>query len=187
MNKPIPGFGRFVLRILLGLVPAFLVWYLLAPWLGIALAFGTEMLFDQFFAGLVKDVLYLSSGLRVDSNLADATSVLVNPLLYGYGIPMIVALTLAGFGGWPQKLGKAAIGVLLYLPVQAFGVYFDGLIHLELQLADSVGGSLFAVEWKREAVRLAYQLGFLILPGVMAILIWVVLNANGLQIMAKKE
>ncbi|MCB1876334.1 MAG: hypothetical protein KDH88_10195 [Chromatiales bacterium] len=179
--------GRFVVRVLIWLPAVFLVWYGLARWLNIPVAYALQTLYDEFFPGLVRDVLFLPSGLRIDSNLGGGESVAVNPLIYGYGFPMVLALTLAGFGEFSRRLFMSAVGVLLYMPVQIYGSYFDGLRKLEFDLASALGGSLFALEWKREALVLAYQIGFLILPGVTAILIWVILNADSLKVLAKKE
>jgi hypothetical protein len=96
-----------------------------------------------------------------------------NPSHYAYGLPILWALLLAACG--PGRVGKLALGYVLLLPAQAFSLTMD----LIKQMAMAVPGGakvLHIEQWQLELIGLGYQLGALVLPTVVPIAVWLVLD-----------
>ncbi len=96
-----------------------------------------------------------------------------DPSHYAYGLPILWALLLAT--GGPLLLPKLAVGYVLLLPAQAFSLTLD----LLRQMAFAVPGGARALgvsQWQLETIGLGYQLGTLIVPTLVPILIWLMLD-----------
>ena len=90
-------------------------------------------------------------------------------LKYGYGVPLLAALLLAS--GAHRALAKIALGWLALLPFQAWGVCFDWLKILAIEAGLGEFSPL-----GRELIALGYQFGYLLLPSLVPILLWAMLD-----------
>ena len=100
------------------------------------------------------------------------------PSHYAYSLPILWALLLAAGGA--GRLGKLALGYVMLLPAQAFSLTLD----LLKQMAMAVPGgakALAIAQWQLELIGLGYQLGTLILPTVVPIVLWVVMDRSFVQ------
>ena len=96
-----------------------------------------------------------------------------NPGRYAYGLPVLLALLLAARG--PRRWVRALGGYLLLLPVQAFSL----TLYLLMQLVLSTQASarvLAAYPWQIEAIVYGYQMGSLVLPTLVPIVLWLWLD-----------
>ncbi len=179
----------FLGKVLLWLAPAFALWYWLAPLVVLPVAlllrvalltFYPEAFIDVERQGYHVDIVTrFSAGLVPGVQLPPGQDTLLvytlNALQYGYGLPLLLALTLAVPGPLGARLVKFLIGALILIPVQVWGVYFEALIRLG-QLIPIVIPTLAATELGRNSIALAYQLGYLILPGVVPVVVWGMFN-----------
>jgi hypothetical protein len=98
----------------------------------------------------------------------------VNPLSYCYGVPLLVALVLAARAHKPWR--KIAIGIVALLPFQVWGICFAWLAQLvgspSLQTQTSLG------PWALNAIAAGYQLGFLILPTLAPVGLWLAMDRD---------
>ena len=85
-----------------------------------------------------------------------------------------------------NKLQNLYIGILILLLVQIWGVTFDTLQTLVFKLGMGIAETLNTTAFTRELIALGYQLGYLILPAVTPILLWVVMYQNHLARIAPK-
>ncbi len=85
----------------------------------------------------------------------------------GWGLT--IALLLASDA--QHKWQKMAIGALALLPFQVWGVCFDWLKQVALE-AGAGGFSPVA----REAIAFAYQFGYLVLPALLPVLLWALMD-----------
>ena len=194
-----PGLKGFFLRVLLWLPAAFAAWYYLSilhvtpiAWLSdIALA----GFFPEAFAGVEQHGNRVEVATRLGVELlragvapSGATIAFdLNPLIYGYGLPLVTGLILASPGELESKVFRIVVGGLVLLPVQAWGVSFDALKTLYFSLGPEVArAAKNAVGLAPDAVVLAYQFGFLILPAVTPILVWVAMNTRYLRTLAPR-
>jgi len=98
----------------------------------------------------------------------------VNPLIYSYGLPLGLALTLASPFSFFRTLGAIFISLLLFLLIQVWGISFESTKVLFLQTPPELIGNMILPSWQRDCIALGYQFGVLILPVVTPIVIWVV-------------
>ena len=178
----------FALRVFAWLVPAFALWYLVAPWHARLAGFLARPLIDLFAPGLVTAVEYPDRAIefvtRVKVHAGGGQLALllpeVNPLVYTYGMAFVLALLLASRAKW----WKLAIGVAVLLPFQAWGIAFDLLSQVGLRMAGDVAAQAGIAGWKREFAALGFQLGSLIFPPLVPVATWAVLERRGVAALA---
>ncbi|MET0067235.1 MAG: exosortase H-associated membrane protein [Candidatus Thiodiazotropha sp.] len=183
---------RFILMVLFWLSLCLFVWYALAPAVTWPLAVLVDLLLGALFPDQIAAVELLGNQLDVVTRIPLPAEVLsqypggmagdlvftVNPLIYSYGLPLFSALVLATPGRESMKWQQWLTGLpLLYLG-QVWGVSMDILKSLLISLGPQTTAYFSASELLREAVALGYQLGALILPPVLPLAIWIVLNRD---------
>lgn len=176
MKGSTPALGRFVLRVFLWLPPCFAAWYLTAPYLS-AVAAGFARFFVALFnAALISateqqaiDIVFVTR-LQVQQGPGQVgvIAIEVNPLLYTYGLALFLALMLAARARWWKILAGAAI----LLPFQGWGIGFDFLAHVGAKLGPEVA-SQARLLGSREAIALAYQVGNLVFPSLVPVVLFV--------------
>ncbi len=98
----------------------------------------------------------------------------INPMIYGYSMPLYTAILLATPGKEGAKWRHWIIGILILYLVQVFGVCFDILKTLLFEMGGDVARQMhLTAQWQLDAVALGYQFGYLILPAVAPIAIWI--------------
>jgi hypothetical protein len=170
--------GRFVLRCLLWLPPAFALWYFAAPLLLAPSVWLAQGLCALGFSDLVRGVTISGSTVtfvtRIGAGPAAAGGVVtvdVNLLLYSFGLPLYAALTLASRN--PRWKRLLAIGYAVLLPFVTWGLVADMLKNIAITSDPAIASQAGFSGWQREAIALAYQLGSLILPAVVPVVLWV--------------
>jgi hypothetical protein len=100
----------------------------------------------------------------------------VNPLKHTFGIPFFLALL---FASRPPGLAwKAPLGIVAIALLAALGMACDLLVQLR-QAASPQGVLLFPFgAAAREAIAVGYQLGVLILPTVMPVVLWAAMHPS---------
>jgi hypothetical protein len=96
----------------------------------------------------------------------------VNPLKYGYCVPLYTALLLATPASEAAKVIGWLVAMLLLTAVQVFGIATEILKTLAFQLTPEAQALLGFTNLGYEGLALAYQFGFLILPPAVPIVLW---------------
>ena len=106
----------------------------------------------------------------------EALGFIINPLVYGYGLPLLFGLVMASGVSFLRKIVILLAGYVCVMLVQVWGVVWGSLKMLAfnfgpeaLQVVDNAGIS-------SELIALCYQLGTLILPPLVPIILWVLAN-----------
>ncbi len=175
---------RFFLRTLVLLVLLTGVWSQVNKWTSQPVATLTHLALELGAPYWVESVHQSPGLIEVQSRLEIAVSggvgeviVSASPSHYAYGLPILWALILAA--GGPGRMGKLALGYVLLLPAQTFSLTMD----LVKQMALAVPGGIRVLhieQWQLELIGLGYQLGTLVLPTVVPIAIWLVLDRANL-------
>lgn len=104
----------------------------------------------------------------------------INPLIYGYSLPLLIALLFA-VEGLSVSWSKLLIAYVGLLPFQAWGVCFEFLKTVAFDLGPAVATQVNFPQWTREGIALGYQFGALILPPISTAVLWIAMNRNFLN------
>ena len=182
--------GRFIVRVLLWLPGCFAVWYFASGLLTMPLRWLVGGLVRLGFSDLVASVGQNGEALVFVTNLRPerattqnaASGVIefeVSTLTYTYGLPLLAALILAVPGIGRAK--KLAIGYLALLPAHVWSVAAEALKQMAIALGPGISSQTGFAPLQREAIAYAYQLGTLILPTVVPVVIWLSLHRRFVQ------
>ncbi len=99
----------------------------------------------------------------------------LNVLKYGYSIPLYTALILSSPGTEGVKWFRWIIGVAVIYAAQAWGIHFEVLKTLFFTMGNEIGtiAQKGFSEWQVQGVVLGYQFGYLILPAVTPLALWI--------------
>lgn len=173
--------GLFLLKGVAAFIVGLVVWYQLGEWLtlpiGLLAKAAVATLFPAWAEGVEQSgvLLTLLTSLEVSgvAGVPQGQIALLSPevaaLKYAYGVPLLIALLLASDA--LRKWRKMAIGALILLPFQVWGVCFDWLKQVALE-AGAGGFSPGA----REVIAFAYQFGYLVLPALAPVLLWALMD-----------
>lgn len=173
----------FILKVLLYLIPMFVLWYGFAP---LHLA-PTVAIAQHFFQWVMADVVMwvkLQSttvivashyglnavGEMVTPPITEAAGFTLNPLSFGYGLPFLLALILAS--STSDKVLKLLISFIIMSLVQCVILLVAILKAVVFGLGSTV------IHWSPlalDSVALLYQVGFLFIPMIAPLIIWAVL------------
>lgn len=183
LHRPIE---RFLLQVALWLPLSFVVWYWLAPWLLVPVAGWIHWVltlgFPHAISGVERDgiVIDILTRFVVTAPAGDATppgttgllTFSLNALKYTYGWPLLLALTLAAPTPPSEKAYRAAMGSMVLAVVPVWGLSCEALKVLVFQMEPGIATQMGTTPFTRELLALAYQLGYLILPPVLPVLLW---------------
>jgi hypothetical protein len=183
--------ARFALRTLCLLPLAFALWYFAAPlllWPALQLA---RTVAHFAFADIVRTVeqsgalaTFVTTLQARGATQTGMITVDVNVLLYSFGLPLFVALTLAAREcSWKRHL---VLGYAALQPIVAWGVLADFLKNVAITAGPAVASQTGFGGWQREAIAFAFQLGSLILPAVAPAVLWVAMHTRFISALADR-
>ena len=188
---------RFIILVLAWLPVCFVIWYFTATlltlpvqWLAIAVAklgFSDMILEVEKSGSLFSFVTNLRPASATTFTAGKAAVVVdARSLLYTFGLPLFAALALAATGlSNPARLVKVlAIGYVVLLPFQTWGVFADALKQLAITMGPAIASQTGFSASQREMIAFAYQFGTLILPTVIPAILWVLTHRPFLEQMS---
>lgn len=181
---------QFVLSALLWLPACFLLWVVfdgvvvwpaatIAGWVLPALA--PQAIGELIQLGALVEV---ETRLMTPANQAGQIGVLVlevRPLIYAWCLPLFAGLVMATPLERRERAIELAIGLPLLWLVVAWGTVFDVLKMLAFDAGPLGAAAMQQAGFGADAIALGYQFGYLILPAVMPVALWVVLNRAFLE------
>lgn len=173
----------FVLSALGWMVALTLLWTQVSRWTSYPVGALAHIALEQGAPMWVRAVRHSPGAMEVDTTIAVAIAeagnrmaeimVDADPARYAYGLPIFIALLLAARG--PGRLRRVLGGYLLLLPVQAFSLTMYVLMQMVLY-AQASSRLLKAEQWQVEAIVYGYQVGSLVLPTLVPIVLWLWLD-----------
>jgi len=106
----------------------------------------------------------------------EALGFIVNPLIFGFGLPLLFGLVMASGAPWLKKLLVLLGGYAAVTLIQVWGVYWQSLKMLSFNFGTEAHQVVANAGVSDELIALCYQLGVLILPPLVPIIIWVLAN-----------
>jgi hypothetical protein len=193
---------RFMLAALLWLPAAFFLWFWFAgplvwpviqlaklvllhawPRLFTAVSQGADLLDAQGrLLGHLDYLMQLSTGVLVEVAPAGAPARFgfieptVNPMVYGYSLPLLVGLVLATPLAARQRIIQCALGIALVWLAQAFGVVAESLKAVAIDAGAAGADAARQSGLSLNLIALCYQFGYLILPALLPAAFWIVAN-----------
>ena len=183
--------GKFVLRTLLWLPPCLAAWYFSAHYHTAVAGALAHLLVDWFQPGIVSALeqsgiaLVFVTTLEVHPEPGRVGLLVpeVNPLLYTYGLAFFVALMLAADTKW----WKILVGVIALLPFQSWGIAFDLLVQVGVKLGPDIADQAGLFGWRREVIALGYQIGNLIFPTLIPVVLWTTFNRSFIENLLRSQ
>jgi hypothetical protein len=193
---------RFMLAALLWLPLMFFVWFWFAsPLVWPVIQMAKLVLLEawpQLFAGVAQGADLLDANGRVLGhvgylmqltttvmvNLAPAGAApklgfiepVVNPMVYGYALPLLVGLIMATPLAPRQRFAQCAIGIPVIWLAQAFGVIAESLKTVAIDAGPLGAEAAQRAGLSLNLIALGYQFGYLILPALLPAVLWIVGN-----------
>lgn len=99
----------------------------------------------------------------------------MKPLKYSYGLPLFLALLLSSKGQWRDKVWHGFIAVLILLLAQTWSLCFDITRNLLFEFQGAYAAHFDYSALAKMLVSLGSQLGFLLFPTLIPIILWIVL------------
>jgi hypothetical protein len=185
MTTGAPTLGKFILSIFLWMPPCFAAWYFSAPYHAVVTGGLARILVDQLRPGIVSGVERSGPDLAFVTTLEvhpapGQTAVVVpevSPLVYTYGLALFLALMLAA----RAPLWKLLAGAVVLLPFQAWGIAFDFLAQVGGRLGPDVAALAGLSGWRLEGVALGYQVGSLIFPSLVPVMLWAAFSRRAIE------
>jgi hypothetical protein len=106
----------------------------------------------------------------------EALGFIVNPLIYGFGLPLLFGLVMASGVSFFRKLGILLAGYVCIMLVQVWGVVWQTLKMLSFNFGADAHQMVIDAGISDELIALCYQLGVLIFPPLVPIILWVLAN-----------
>lgn len=182
MRRPSP-FAIFVMSAFGWMLALTALWTQVSGWTSYPVGVLSSMALEQGAPMWVREVHLRPGVMDVDTRVAIPVpsaggrkaefTIDVSPARYAYGLPIFLALLLAARG--PRRLARAAIGYLALLPAQAFSLTLYTL--MQLVLTAQLDAKLLRIDqWQLEALVYGYQVGSLVVPTLVPVLVWLWLD-----------
>jgi len=191
MTTGAPSLKKFVLRTILWLPPCFAAWYFSAQYHAAVAGALARRLVDLFKSGIVStleqqgiDLVFVTT-IEVHPEPGQTALLLpeVNPLLYTYGLAFFLALMLAARAKW----WKILVGAAVLLPFQSWGIAFDFLVQVGVKLGPDVSAQAGLLGWRSEVIALGYQIGYLIFPSLIPVVLWASFNRRFIENLLRSQ
>ena len=176
--------GRFLLLSILWLIVLLPLWYVLARWFAAPAIWLAGTVMKACFSWVegwhqdgVTAVLHTLVQVRMKGPQGDVLGELAPEAsypTYGYGLVLLWAMLLAS--RTERWWLKGLIGSLILIPVQAWGIGFQWLRDVVLLSGPYGAAYLKYSPLAANAIAYGYQFGFLMLPPVTPILLWLAFN-----------
>ena len=181
MRRFLSPLWRFALTAVVGVILITLVWSQVSRWAAYPVGLMAKAMLEESAPRWIRSVQAPPGELvQVDSAISVANaqtggrrieiSMLAEPGRYAYGLPIFLALMLASRGsagrGW-----RTLVGYALLLPVQAFSLVMFLLMEL-VRAAQRDARLLKITMGQLEAIVYGFQVGTLVLPTLVPVLIW---------------
>jgi hypothetical protein len=204
---------RFMLGALLWLPLAFFLWFWFAapmvwpvvqiaklvllkmwPQLFTAVSQGADLLDAQgHVLAHPGYLIQLSSGVMVNIAADGAAprfgflEPTINPMIYGYSVPLLAGLILATPLTRAQRAAQLALGIPLLWLAQTFGVVSESLKTLGIDAGAQGAQAMQQAGISLNLIALCYQFGYLILPALAPAVLWIVCNRSFIEMLTRPE
>jgi len=171
----------------LWMVFGFMLWYYLSAFHGVPVRLLANEVLSRLlgseYLGIIPnpDHHYLFQvqtriPFRFPDGSLEALGFIINPLVYGFGLPLLFGLVMASGVSLLRKTGVLLVGYVCVMLIQVWGVVWQALKMLAFNFGPDAHQLVIDAGISDELIALCYQLGVLIFPPLAPIIIWVLAN-----------
>ncbi|MEO7917482.1 MAG: exosortase H-associated membrane protein [Dokdonella sp.] len=146
---------------------------------------GKVLAWSGYLVQLSTKILTLMSDASGRSGVAYLEPVL-NPMVYGYSLPLFVGLAMATPIGLLRRIRQFALALVVIWLAQSFGLVAEALKVIAFSSGPPGEKAIAAAGLPLEGIALTYQFGYLILPAVVPIALWIGLNRDFIELLIRK-
>ncbi len=171
----------------LWMVFGFMLWYYLSAFHGIPVRLLADEILSRLLGSEFLNIIpnpdrhYL---FQVQTNIPfqfpdgsrEALGFIVNPLVYGFGLPLLFGLVMASGVSFLRKMGILLVGYVCVMLIQVWGVVWQALKMLAFNFGPDAHQLVSDAGISDELIALCYQLGVLIFPPLVPVILWVLAN-----------
>ncbi|MCF6317756.1 MAG: hypothetical protein L3J83_00505 [Proteobacteria bacterium] len=127
----------------------------------------------------IETLIFPSTTFAGQGDKLAVLDVTVNPMLYGYGLAVISGLVVSvpGLKNTTRFL-QIFIGYIVVVLIQTFGVFWEMVKHLLFQAGPDASQAILDTGLTANLVALMYQMSYLIIPAVVPIAYWIIMNTD---------
>lgn len=179
--------GELLILGTLWMIFGFMLWYYLSAFHGIPVRLLASEILSHYMGDSFLDIIpnpdrhyLLQIQTRIPFQFPDgsreALGFIVNPLVYGFGLPMLFGLVMASGVSLLRKLGVILGGYVAVLLVQVWGVVWQTFKMLAFNFGPDAHQVVIDAGIPDELIAMCYQLGVLIFPPLIPVILWVLAN-----------
>ena len=195
-RNPLRDFG---LRVFLWLPACFALWFGFATLLTLPLVVAINAAFTSVFGELIHSIERAADGaagvaLAIVTRLPVAElgpgavlQIDLRLLPYGYGLPLFAALTMAAPMSASRRMRQILLALLVVMLIQLWGVFWEFCKQLAFSAGPQGAEVVQRLGLEPNLIALCYQLGSLILPAVVPVVLWLAVNRDFIEMMVRPQ
>lgn len=163
----------------------FFLWFFAASLLMMPTARLADLLLTGIFGQVFEQVVQLGFQLEVQTSVVlerqvdgrtAAVNLYINPMVYAWGMALLFGLIMATPLSVKRRLAQMAVGFVVVTLVTTWGVFWETLTDLAFRSSAEAGAAAAGLGLDMNLIALCYQLGYLMLPAVVPIATWILMN-----------
>jgi len=168
----------------------FFLWFFAASLLMFPTARLSDWLLSGIFGGVFDQVVQLGFQLEVQTSVilerqvdgrTAAVNLYVNPMIYAWGMALLFGLIMATPLTIKRRLLQMAISFVVITIVTTWGVFWESLTDLAFRSGPEAGAAARGLGINMNLIALFYQLGYLMLPAVIPVATWILMNRDFIE------
>jgi len=179
--------SELLILAVLWMVFGFMLWYYLSAFHGVPVRLLSNEILTRLLGSEFWNIIpnpdrhYLFQvqthiPFRFPDGSEEALGFIINPLIYGYGLPLLFGLVMASGVSFIRKMATLLIGYICVMLIQVWGVVWQALKMLAFNFGPDAHQLVSDAGISDELIALCYQLGVLIFPPLVPVILWVLAN-----------
>lgn len=172
----------------------FFLWFFFASALMAFPARLSEWVLTGFFPEVFEQVVQLGFQLEIQTGIELARRVegrvalldlQVNPMIYAWGMALLFGLIMATPLSAGRRLAQLALSYLVMSVVTVWGVFWEAWRDLAFLMGPEAEAVVAESAFNPTMIALFYQLGYLMLPAVIPVAAWILMNRPFVETIAR--
>jgi ABC-type multidrug transport system fused ATPase/permease subunit len=176
----------FVLA-LLYLPLGFFLWFFASSLLMFPTGRLAEWLLTGLFSEVFEALIQLNFQFEIQTSIdlsqqvegrAVALDLMINPMVYAWGMALLFGLIMATPLSAVQRVMQLLISFVVMTVVTLWGVFWETLTNLAFRSGPEAAQAAAGLGLSMDVIALCYQLGYLMLPAVVPVACWILMNRD---------